>query len=365
MIRRTAGWALIPFLVVLALPTAVRLVGDYQLPVLPFVAMLAPISVPLLIAMLVAFLGLQRLVLATVTAALLALNVFWQVPLWVAEPAGGGTSLAVLTVSADEGALDAAAVTQLVTSQTIDVLVVTELTPEAVQALRGAGVEKRLPKHLLSPRPGPPGGIWSRFTLTKLPAWSCRTPLPLPDRRHGPQGHRPRRPHPERRRHRLEQRQRRHRAHRRRHRRRRSRCARGGGSLEASRDADALQTLLDAGVRDSAEASGSGWTPTWGSGPWLDFFALDHVLVDDGIGARSMRTYTVGADHRAVVAHLVVRYTADRRRPHWAMRVTWWAQHRHARRRRRAHPHRSRADRAGRSSVAPAWPGAVARRPAR
>ena len=82
------------------------------------------------------------------------------------------------------------------------------------------------------------------------------------------------------------------------------------GDFNATRDHEQLRAVLDTGLRDAAEESGSGWQPTWPSrysSRWLrrPVVAIDHVLVTDEFEAISTRTVTVPrTDHLAVLARL-------------------------------------------------------------
>jgi len=81
------------------------------------------------------------------------------------------------------------------------------------------------------------------------------------------------------------------------------------GDLNGDRDLPLFRGLLDEGLRDAAEERGRGLSATWPQA--LPVLALDHVLVRDGRGGRlvvlSQREAAVpGSDHRAVVADLAV-----------------------------------------------------------
>jgi endonuclease/exonuclease/phosphatase family metal-dependent hydrolase len=83
------------------------------------------------------------------------------------------------------------------------------------------------------------------------------------------------------------------------------------GDFNATRDHEPLRKVLDTGLRDAAEQAGSGWQPTWPSryGPgWLrPLIAIDHVLSTKHFEA--VRTHTVQVprtDHLALVAQLRV-----------------------------------------------------------
>ncbi|WP_110181806.1 endonuclease/exonuclease/phosphatase family protein [Nocardioides solisilvae] len=88
------------------------------------------------------------------------------------------------------------------------------------------------------------------------------------------------------------------------------------GDLNATPDHRMLHDLLDLGLRDAAEAAGSGWQPTWpapgavGRGPLSvpPVITIDHVLTGSGWAATGTRTHWVpGTDHAALVAEVFRR----------------------------------------------------------
>ena len=81
------------------------------------------------------------------------------------------------------------------------------------------------------------------------------------------------------------------------------------GDLNGDRDFPLFRALLDEGLRDAAEERGRGLSRTWPQR--LPLLALDHVLVRDGRGGRLVvraqrEAELPGSDHRAVVADLAV-----------------------------------------------------------
>ena len=78
--------------------------------------------------------------------------------------------LRLLTVNAQGGAADPAALLRALRQHNVDVLAVQELTPHMVGRLAAAGLAQLLPFSHLDPRPGSPGtGLWARWPLTPLP----------------------------------------------------------------------------------------------------------------------------------------------------------------------------------------------------
>ena len=80
------------------------------------------------------------------------------------------------------------------------------------------------------------------------------------------------------------------------------------GDFNASTDHAPLRAILETGLRDAAELANSGWQPTWPTNgydglPVPPSVAIDHVLVGPDLTA--LRTTTVdisGTDHRALLA---------------------------------------------------------------
>ena len=81
--------------------------------------------------------------------------------------------LRLLTINAQGGAADPAALFRALRWYNVDVLAVQELTPHMVGRLAAAGLAQLLPFSHLDPQPGWAGtGLWSRWPLTPL------TPVP-------------------------------------------------------------------------------------------------------------------------------------------------------------------------------------------
>ncbi|QWC84837.1 endonuclease/exonuclease/phosphatase family protein [Nocardioidaceae bacterium] len=81
------------------------------------------------------------------------------------------------------------------------------------------------------------------------------------------------------------------------------------GDLNATLDHPPLRTLGAAGFRDAAEASGSGWQPTFPAVSWLPpLITIDHVLVRGDWLVQGTATHRVaGTDHLALSVDLVLR----------------------------------------------------------
>lgn len=85
------------------------------------------------------------------------------------------------------------------------------------------------------------------------------------------------------------------------------------GDLNATDDHAPLRALADAGWRDAARLAHQGWQPTWPAHglfsvlgiPLPPVTRIDHVLVGPGWSSLGTRTVTIdGTDHRAVVAEV-------------------------------------------------------------
>ena len=162
-------------------PLLARLTGGHPPSPVPQLAALAPVAVvPATVAVIIAAATARWLaVLLAIPAVILLI---WQLPprrrISYRVPAGpsreSGSALTVrlrlLTVNAQGGAADPAAVLRALRWHNVDVLAVQELTPQMVSRLAAAGLAQLLPFSHLDPRPGALGtGLWARWPLTPLP----------------------------------------------------------------------------------------------------------------------------------------------------------------------------------------------------
>jgi endonuclease/exonuclease/phosphatase (EEP) superfamily protein YafD len=240
---------------------------------------------------------------------LLAVNVAWQLPLYVADP--GGTGSPALRVAASNlryGAGDARTVVELVRTEQIDVLSIEELTPDAEARLHDAGLDELLPYRLTLPETTYAGaGLWSREPLSDLRPIgglgahaiagvvtdhsgrrvTVVTVHPLApgvddhggrDRDYGVL--------------------------------RAALAAIPGsvvvaGDFNATRDQAPFRDLVSDGFRDAADQAGAGFRPTYpDGGRGRPVVAIDHVIARD-LPYRAVEWHTVevpGSDHLAVVA---------------------------------------------------------------
>ncbi|WP_240958883.1 endonuclease/exonuclease/phosphatase family protein [Rhodococcus sp. HNM0563] len=113
--------------------------------------------------------ALLRYRVATAVALLIVVAAVWiQAPRYIGESAGGGGEvLTVMQANVLFGEADPATVVSEVEERRVDLLTVSELTPEAVEAYAREGLDRMLPYHFVSPEPGAGGtGIWSRYPLS-------------------------------------------------------------------------------------------------------------------------------------------------------------------------------------------------------
>ena len=229
-------------------------------------------------------------------------------------PPAGGERLRVATVSLRKGMVPAEPVVELVRRHEVDLLAVQELTPEAEQHLRDAGLDRLLPHAAVIPAragsvPSASGAVWSRLPLTagaavpgefEQPAVRVRAgagpavelvSVHSPPPATGPASVRAwtsdlaALPSP----------------------------SPGvlrvlAGDFNATPDHGAWRAVLRKGYVDAARATGHGAEWTWRPLRLrLPRMALDHVLVDPRIAVAGCRFVPVrGSDHRSVVADLVL-----------------------------------------------------------
>ncbi|WP_062314401.1 endonuclease/exonuclease/phosphatase family protein [Demequina rhizosphaerae] len=149
----------------LLVPVAVRLTGwergplAYLVPLVPWVVIGA--LVPAALALLA-----RSWVLLGAAVATAVLCAAWTAPLYTADPASGEVALTVATVNLRTGEGDPEAVVRLVREHDVDLLSVQELTPEAADALAGAGLDALLPHSATLPDAIWSGtGLWSAHPI--------------------------------------------------------------------------------------------------------------------------------------------------------------------------------------------------------
>jgi endonuclease/exonuclease/phosphatase (EEP) superfamily protein YafD len=256
-------------------------------------------------------LGLGRRKGPAVTAALAAVALTVVVRPRAArrrQPAASGPTLRVLTVNLLCGRADAEVVVALVRRTGADVLFLQELTEDAVNRLKKAGLGDLMPQEVTELRGGPRGsGIYSRFPLSERPplapvhAAQPTAVLELPGGEAVEVGcvH----PHPP-----------------------KPPWSRGvarwrrelavlpppgevplvlAGDFNATLDHALFRSVLRLGYADAALQAGNALAPTWGPAGRLALITIDHVLVDRRCAVLASSVHAVpGSDHRAVFAEV-------------------------------------------------------------
>jgi endonuclease/exonuclease/phosphatase (EEP) superfamily protein YafD len=223
-----------------------------------------------------------------------------------------GRPVRVLSLNLLHGRADPAAVVSLATAADVDVLALSEVTPEAVSGLRDAGIAELLPSDHVAPAgkgqpPGAGGALWTRLEVRRrsvahgrfsqpsvrlavpgspdLEVTAVHIQPPIPSVRHVARWEEELRllaePAPD--------------------------VLRVlAGDYNATPDHASFRRLLARGWVDAARATGQALRPTWSPlRAAVPRLSLDHVLVDPRIGVASLRIEHVrGTDHRALVADL-------------------------------------------------------------
>lgn len=264
--------------------------------------------------------GIAVRVLAAVCLLGLGLHVYWAsgpfvgTGAGVAEAAGKGR-VHVMTANLRFGGADTAQLVGLVVAHDVDVLVLEEVTPQAVAGLKSAGIDRVLPQHAGQPSPQTPRGtmVFSRTRLSHVRRLSTNfNSYSLDVSLGGPKGTlhllavHPQPPTGDIRGWHAEQTVVR-------------RAAAGlsgpaviAGDLNATMDHASLRELQGRGFDDAATEARSGWQPTWPASGIVSplgigvpsLVAIDHVMAR---GLRATRTQAVpigGTDHRALLATL-------------------------------------------------------------
>lgn len=133
---------------------------------------LVPVAGTLLVAATVVAAVSKRRRTALVGAVASVVAVVVALPFLVPSGRGdpGPDDLVVMASNLQYGGADPSVLTSAVRARGVDVLVLLEVTPRAVDRLRDAGLEQDLPYAVGHPRPGADGTmIRSRYPLTELP----------------------------------------------------------------------------------------------------------------------------------------------------------------------------------------------------
>lgn len=261
--------------------------------------------------------GTARL-LAVVALVGVAMHAFWA-----SGPFLGGSSaqaaakdrLHVMTSNLRVGQADTSQVVEVAVANDVDVLVLQEVTPQALGRLQGAGLDQALPHSAGKPQDGAAGTmVFSRYPLRKVHRLGTGFGSYALDVR-APSGPvhllavHPRPPIGDVSAWRSDQGVVRHAA------RVSGERTMIAGDLNATMDHVPMRALVGSGYADAATQADSQWQPTWPAAGEVSRFGLsvpsllpiDHVFVSDGL--RALRTDSVeieGTDHRALVAVLAL-----------------------------------------------------------
>lgn len=249
----------------------------------------------------------------------LALHAWWLLPSYVGQHASGKPDLTVVEFNMLKGRADPTDSAALIRREHPDVLVLTEVTPEALAAVQSQGVVgqgsalshlagKALPgasgvvvasrapvslvRTLAMTHPGYVVRVHAAKPYDVLAAHTAQPAIDIDAWRvdHATLV-------------------------------REERRIRGShlvvGDLNATLDHPSLRTMLGEGMEDAARDANSGWQPTWPSPEKVHvgriptpfgLFAIDHVLMSPEFSAVSTSTHVIrDSDHRALVAHLARR----------------------------------------------------------
>lgn len=176
------GLAALIFMALALPPLLARLTGGHPPSPVPQLAALAPVAVvPGAVAVIIAAATARWLaVLFAIPTVMLLIwqlpphrRISYQAPAALSRESGSALTLVrlrLLTVNAQAGAADPAALLRTLRRHNVDVLAVQELTPQMVSRLAAAGLAQLLPFSHLDPRSGSLGtGLWARWPLTPLP----------------------------------------------------------------------------------------------------------------------------------------------------------------------------------------------------
>jgi endonuclease/exonuclease/phosphatase (EEP) superfamily protein YafD len=257
--------------------------------------------------------GIARCVGAVAGVGLLV-HAYWASGPFLGSPAAeasGAVRLHVMTSNLLQGRADAAQVVEVAVDRHVDVLVLEEVTPQALAGLRSAGIRREFPHRAGRAQPGTAGTmVFSTRALhgvsrldTAFGSYAMDVRLPR-GRVHLLAVH-PRPPVGDVVQWRADQRAVRQAA--------RGRQGRTMivGDLNATMDHAPMRELVGRGYDDAATQATSGWQPTWPAAGEVSRFGvavpsllpIDHVFLSTGLRAVSTESVTIaGTDHRALVA---------------------------------------------------------------
>ena len=250
---------------------------------------------------------------------LLGLHLWWASPPYVGAPAGAAAAGETFTVMASNllvGGADPARVVEVALANRADLVVLSEITPTALQRLKAAGLGEALPYTQGEAVAGVSGTmVFSGYPLGRArplgrTAGGYEMTVELPQATIRLFAVHPRPPVGDAAEWRAD------------HAALRLAATAGegpaviAGDFNAAMDHRPMRELEGRGFADAAEQARSGWQPTWpaaGQARVLgiavpSMLAIDHVLVTEQLVATHTASVTIpGTDHRAVIANLALR----------------------------------------------------------
>lgn len=314
------------WLVVLTLATPALLitgsrVTDTDVGTLIRIEAFTPIGLPLYAALLVLLAAgaarrrrdgwRVRAVGAVLALVGLGLHAWWFSPQVLGDnpsPAPGAAHLVVMNANLYEGRGDPADVVGAVRDHHVDVLVLEEITPIALEKLDDLGLADLLPNRIGEPDPdvagtmvfsdqplGTPALLNTQFRSYRVTVGSLTLLAVHPVAPVDPPAWR--RDHDVIRNEAVS-----------------ARADLVVGDMNATPDHDVMRELDDAGFRDAGELANVGWQPTWPANhvsifPLLPpLVRIDHVLVADTLASLGTETVDIeGSDHNALIATVAAR----------------------------------------------------------
>lgn len=247
------------------------------------------------------------------------LHAWWISPQFIGsrpDPGHGEQKLQVMTMNLFRGAADPSAVVETAALERVDVLVLQEVTPEALRELEEFGLSEAYPYRAGEPQEGVRGTMaFATYRIravqrleTEFDSWSFDVVLPRGLLRVYAVHAQP--PFGEANGWRADL----------------AVMAKAAekdreldllvGDLNATPDHAEFRKLIDFDLRSAAERSNAGWQPTWPDNGektygWFTMprlVQIDHVLVGRSMTATSTETFSIkGSDHRALVAEVAFR----------------------------------------------------------
>jgi endonuclease/exonuclease/phosphatase (EEP) superfamily protein YafD len=293
--------------------------------VVMFAAALSPYLMTAAVPSVVLFLFCRRWVLAIAATLVVVIGVAVELPLFTSELGDARirtVPLRVVTANIYFGRGDAQSLAATANASA-DVLAVQELTPEAVQRLANAGLDKSFPYHALDARPGASGvGMWSRYPITsskriadfELAMVSARIkvegvqvdptvlvahmsgpwPQPIDDWR-GDMRHMQATMSDL------------------------AKSAGGGcaivaGDFNSTPDMREFRSLLSGGFQDASQQAGAGFNRTYPANSQVNppIIAIDHVLTFQCTATSAETTALPGSDHRGLMSSVAVPLAPSR-----------------------------------------------------